>query len=55
MTTDNGTLYKYMYGEANNYNEAKLNLAEAKAKGFESAYLVAFKDGKKISIQDAIK
>ncbi|AWI26423.1 N-acetylmuramoyl-L-alanine amidase family protein [Flavobacterium pallidum] len=54
VTTDNGTLYKYMYGETSSYDTAKENLAEAKAKGFESAYLVAFRDGKKITIQDAL-
>lgn len=55
VTTDNGSLYKYMYGNASNYNDAKQNLAEAKAKGFEGAYIVAFKDGKKINLQEAIK
>ena len=54
-TTDNGQLYKYTYGETSDYNEAKRNLDEAKAKGYSSAYLIAFKDGKKISIQDALK
>lgn len=55
LTTDNGSLYKYMYGNASNYNDAKQNLAEAKAKGFEGAYIVAFKDGKKINLQEALK
>jgi N-acetylmuramoyl-L-alanine amidase len=54
-TTDNGQLYKYTYGETSDYNEAKRNLEEAKAKGYSSAYLIAFKDGKKISVQDALK
>ncbi len=54
VSTDNGTLYKYMYGETSDYNTAKQNLAEAKAKGYETAYLVAFRDGKKITIQEAI-
>lgn len=52
---NSGTLYKYMYGQTSSYNEAKKLLQEAKAKGFESAYLIAFKDGKSISVQDAIK
>lgn len=55
VATDNGTLYKYMYGQTSDYNEAKENLAEAKAKGFDGAYLVAFRDGKKISVQEALK
>ncbi len=54
VTTDNGTLYKYMYGETSDYDEARQNLAEAKAKGFDSAYLIAFRDGKKITIQEAL-
>ena len=33
-----GTLYKYMYGETSSYEEAKKLLAEAKAKGFTSAF-----------------
>jgi len=55
VTTDNGSLYKYMYGETSDYEVAKENLAEAKSKGFDTAYLVAFKDGKKITVQEALK
>lgn len=53
ITSNN--LYKYMYGETSNYEDSKKLLQEAKAKGYESAYLIAFKDGKSISVQDAIK
>lgn len=53
--TDNGTLYKYMYGNTSDYDTAKRNLEEAKAKGYTGAYLIAFRDGKKISIQEALK
>ena len=55
MSTENGSLYKYMYGETSNYETAKQNLSEAKAKGYDSAYIVAFKDGKKIDVKEAIK
>ncbi|MGL2986894.1 N-acetylmuramoyl-L-alanine amidase family protein [Flavobacterium sp. RSSA_27] len=48
-------LYKYFYGETSDYNIAKENLKTAKAKGFDTAYLVAYKNGKKISIQEALK
>lgn len=48
-------VYKYMYGETTSYNESKNLLEEAKAKGYESAFLIAFKNGEKISIQDAVK
>ncbi len=50
-----GNLYKYMYGETSDYQESKNLLEEAKSKGYESAFLIAFKNGKKISIQEAIK
>lgn len=55
VATDNGTIYKYMYGETSDYETAKRYLEEAKAKGYPGAYLIAFRDGKKISIQEAIK
>lgn len=54
-TTDNGQLYKYTYGETSDYETAKRNLDEVKSKGYTSAYLIAFKDGKKISVQEALK
>ena len=46
--------YKYMYGETPDYNEAKKRLQEAKTRGYSSAYLIAFKNGTKISVQDAL-
>jgi len=46
--------YKYMYGETSDYNEAKKRLQEAKSRGYNSAYLIAFKNGAKISVQEAL-
>jgi N-acetylmuramoyl-L-alanine amidase len=48
-------IYKYFYGETSDYENAKNQLKEVKTKGFDSAFLIAFKNGKKISIQDAAK
>lgn len=49
------SIYKYMYGETNSYEEVKKLQEEAKSKGYDSAYLIAFKNGEKIRIQDAIR
>ncbi|CAA9201659.1 N-acetylmuramoyl-L-alanine amidase family protein [Flavobacterium bizetiae] len=48
-------IYKYFYQETSDYTAAKKYLEEAKDKGYGAAFLVATKDGEKISIQDAIK
>ncbi|MFD2603608.1 N-acetylmuramoyl-L-alanine amidase family protein [Flavobacterium suzhouense] len=49
------SVIKYYYGETTSYNEAKTLLAEAKAKGYTSAFIVPFKDGKRIKIEEALK
>ena len=51
----NGSLFRYAYGSTSDYNVAKQNLEEAKAKGYTTAYLIAFKDGKRIDIKEALK
>jgi N-acetylmuramoyl-L-alanine amidase len=51
---DNG-MYKYYYGNFANYDLAKQQLQEAKAKGYNSAFIVAYIDGKKVSVQEALK
>lgn len=48
-------VYKYMYGETADYDEAKKQLSEAKDKGYNTAFLIAFKNGEKINVQDALK
>jgi N-acetylmuramoyl-L-alanine amidase len=45
----------YMYGETSDYETAKNLLIEAKSRGYNSAFLVAFNNGTKISIQEALK
>lgn len=49
------SVIKYFYGSAASYADAKGLLATAKEKGYTSAFVVAFKDGKKIPLQDALK
>jgi len=49
-----GGLYKYMYGQTGDYDEARRLQAEAKSKGYTQAFVIAFRDGKKIPIQEAI-
>ena len=53
--TSDGSIYKYMYGNTSSYDEAKRLLAEAKSKGYPSAFLIAFKNGQKVSVQEALK
>ncbi|AOW10427.1 N-acetylmuramoyl-L-alanine amidase family protein [Flavobacterium gilvum] len=48
-------IYKYLYGETSDYEKAKNQLSEVKSKGYDSAFMIAFKNGKKISIQEATK
>jgi N-acetylmuramoyl-L-alanine amidase len=48
-------IYKYMYQETVDYTEAKQFLKEAKSKGYNSAFLVAFKDGNIVPLEDVIK
>jgi N-acetylmuramoyl-L-alanine amidase len=44
-----------MYGDTTSYEEAKKLLQEAKSKGYDSAYILAFKDGKSVDVKDVIK
>lgn len=47
--------FKYYYGVTTNYNEAVESLKTAKSAGYDSAFLVAFKNNEKISITESMK
>jgi len=53
--TKENNLYKYFYGKTSNYNAVRKLEEEAKTAGFKTGYIVAFKDGKKISLAEALK
>jgi N-acetylmuramoyl-L-alanine amidase len=55
ITCVRSSIYKYMYGDTSSYEEAKKLLQEAKSKGYDSAYILAFKDGKSVDVKDVIK
>jgi N-acetylmuramoyl-L-alanine amidase len=47
--------YKYYYGVSSSYKSGKTSLKEAKKAGYKDAFLVAFKNGERISVKEAIK
>ncbi|MES2544386.1 MAG: N-acetylmuramoyl-L-alanine amidase [Bacteroidota bacterium] len=49
------TNYRYMYQETSSYDDAKKYLKDAKERGFNSAFIIAFRDGKSITVQEALK
>lgn len=48
-------LYKYYYGGTSDYNKIQLMRTFAQEKGYNAAFIVAFKDGKKIPVTDVLK
>lgn len=48
-------LFRYMYGNATTYEEAKLLKTTADAKGYTTSYIVAYKNGIRIALADALK
>ena len=55
VRTNNGKFYKYAYGDTDDYSQAKKDLKEVKSKGYTSAYIIAFRDGKNVSVEEALK
>lgn len=50
-----GSVFKYFYGNTSDYNKIKTLQSEAKQKGFDSCFIVAYKNGKRISLTQALK
>lgn len=50
-----GRYYKYYYGITASYKDVKASLLKAKKKGYNDAFISAFKDGEKISVTEALK
>ncbi|OIQ28546.1 MAG: N-acetylmuramoyl-L-alanine amidase [Bacteroidetes bacterium MedPE-SWsnd-G2] len=50
-----GSVFKYYYGETSDYALIKRMQIEAKEKGYDSCFVVAFKDGEKINLSEALK
>jgi len=48
-------LFRYLYGETDTYMGAKLLKSNADMKGFTTSYIVAYKEGKRIPLRDALK
>ena len=49
-----GGLYKYTYGSSTDYNKVTRTKREITPK-FKDAFIIAFKNGKKINVQTAIE
>jgi N-acetylmuramoyl-L-alanine amidase len=49
-----GRLYRYFFGETNSYVKAKKFKAKAIRKGYEYAFIVAFRENKKIKLSTVI-
>ena len=50
-----GKFYKYIVGNYDNVEQAKERLKEVKEKGYSTAFIIAFENGKRISIKEALK
>lgn len=48
-------LYRYMYGNTDSHFQATLLKSNADAKGYTTSYIVAYKDGVRISETEALK
>lgn len=47
-------LYRYMYGNATSYDQAKRLKSTADSKGYTTSYIVAYKNGKRVPIKSVL-
>lgn len=50
-----GDLFKYYYGGTSDYAKIQAMKAQAQQSGFPTSYIVAFKDGKKVTLSDILQ
>ncbi|WMI67390.1 N-acetylmuramoyl-L-alanine amidase [Mangrovimonas sp. YM274] len=50
-----GNVYKYFYGETSDYNEIQKFQEVAKQKGYSGSFIVAYKNGVRIDLSEALK
>lgn len=50
-----GSIYKYFYGYTSDYTKIKQLQAQAKLKGYKDCFVVAYKNGNKIDVSEALK
>lgn len=50
-----GNLYKYYYGTTSDHSDAEKSLKIVHSKGYKSAFIVAFKNGTQLSLEEALK
>lgn len=48
-------MYRYMYGNASTFEEAKQLKKNADAKGYTTSYIVAYKNGTRVPLKEALK
>ncbi len=51
----NKNVFRYMYGNTPSYEKAKLLKSNADAKGYTTSYIVAYKDGVRVPLSQALK
>ena len=50
-----GKYYKYYYGETTSYSAVKKSHKTAQNKGYTGAFIIALKNGKKVSVRDVLR